>query len=689
MQRQFKELRHESTRLVDCKGAVAETGPSFISNSYCSWTTSPSQDLRDSAVSGSEQNPNAIIRPRTSTVKADASPISKTNPVQGRSHKRNPVATLPQRPSVTPSWSYRRFVKHVVLNFAHPEASPQMLIKVLECIGSRCQDQIQALDLYANEKMRAAGLESPAELERLFGSGFSKLRFLRLQGGFVDNQLLGALVKGLTPSPESACAQYEAVEFDPPFHPRSSAMPRLPQCQLSQVFLGPGSVTDSAIEKLIIAASHCLEVFSVTSCVDVSGGALASLLTRCPKLRVLSVHKSLASDKELFKGLGVEDDTSAPNPSHKTIIAPLERLELGTVKLTTAGVTEIIRGTCNTLRFLSLGPRYFKEDFLRDMVATMCSRLEEIHFDDPDRSLVQTQQLHQMPMQQPSSMSMPEGGQQPRRRFFSFGRNRRAIATEAQDEHPMRYQQQQQQEQANQTTNSHAHLQQIHNPHGVGSMQRRSAWLGEPSTEEWVLYGGCALWAASSSGMNAILKHHPGVIHLDGSGTRHSSRSSYRSSSRDLSTFFRDIGDHLKLLFPNRNNSGRDNHFLVPAGPVIAAQDLVPFSGHDNGFEGLLDRYEVYQSTIDTVLQSLQPSLKSFMVMQTDLILENARIHNIIDTTDIAAMDKKNIAQSYDAITVDRLETFLKLVVILGVLAFGAALALATAAQISFYSRAQ
>ncbi|KAG0253518.1 hypothetical protein BG011_006332 [Mortierella polycephala] len=689
LRRQFKEFRHESARLIDRKGAVAETGPSFISNGYCSWTTSLGRDLYDSAGSGSEQGLDTIVRPRTSTIKAEASPVSKTSPVQGRSRKRNPAATLLQRPSVTPSWSYRRFVKHVVLNFAHPEASPQMLVKVLECIGSRCQDQIQALDLYANEKMRAAGLESSADLERLFGSGFSKLRFLRLQGGFVDNQLLGALVKGLTPLPEFTCAQYEAVESDPSYHVRSNAVPRLrPQCQLSQVFLGPGSVTDSAIEKLIVAASHCLEVFSVTSCVDVSGGALASLLTRCPELRVLSVHKSLASDKELFKGLGIEDDASAPNPPRKTIIAPLERLELGTIKLTTAGVMEIIKGTCNTLRFLSLGPRHFKEDFLRNMVTTTCSRLEGIHFDDPDRSPVQTQQLHQMSMQQPLAISTPDGGQQPRRRFFSFGRNRRAIDTEAQYGHQVRYQQQQQQ-QSDQATDSHAHLQQTHSPREMGSMQRRSAWLGEPSTEEWVLYGGCALWAASSSGMNAILKHHPGVIHLDGSDTRHSSRSAYRPRSRNLSTFFQGIGDHLKALFPNRSNNVHDNHSLASTGPIIAAHDLVPFSGHKNGFEGLLERYEVYQSTIDTMLQSLQPSLKSFMVMQTDLILENARIHNAVDTTDTVAMDKRSIAQSHDAIPVDRLETFLKLVVILGVLAFGAALAIAAAAQKSFYNRVQ
>ncbi|KAG0198962.1 hypothetical protein BGX28_007685 [Mortierella sp. GBA30] len=242
-----------------------------------------------------------------------------------------------------------------------------MLLQVLECIGSRCDgSQIRALDLHANEKMRATelGLDTATELDRLFGTGsFSGLRYLRLQGGFVDSQLLGALIKGLDTSPLEGSGQ---------------------PCRLSHVFLGPGSVTDSAIEKLVAAAGHCLEVFTVTSCVDVGGKSLASLLTKCPKLRVLGVHKSLASDKELLEGLGIDvtnhhsvpssisnNSTVQQSTKRKTIIAPLERLELGTVKLTTVGVTEIVKGTCQSLRYLYLGSRHFKEEFLKGVVLPM------------------------------------------------------------------------------------------------------------------------------------------------------------------------------------------------------------------------------------------------------------------------------------------------------------------------------
>ncbi|KAG0305436.1 hypothetical protein BGZ98_004137 [Dissophora globulifera] len=254
-----------------------------------------------------------------------------------------------------------------------------MLVKALEAIRSRCADQIHALDLNASEKMQSAGLESPVELDRLFGTGFSQLRYLRLQGGLLDNQLLSALIKGIT------------------------SRPLAPPCRLSQVFLGPGSVTDSAIDKLIAVAGHCLEVFSVTSCVDFSGTAIANLLTKCPKLRVLSVRRALARDRELLEGLGIDEGSDEITPllsttsglpgsgsllrlPRKEIMAPLERLELGTVKLTTIGVTEIIRGTCQSLRFLVLETQHFEEGFMQDVVAKLCGKLEGLHFDDTEHA---------------------------------------------------------------------------------------------------------------------------------------------------------------------------------------------------------------------------------------------------------------------------------------------------------------
>ncbi|KAF9323694.1 hypothetical protein BG006_001235, partial [Podila minutissima] len=329
-----------------------------------------------------------------------------------------------------PRWSYRRFVKRVVLNFAHPQASPHLLVQVLEALGSRCKNQIQELDLHANEKMRAqgSGLETSTDMEQLFGSGFKNLKYLRLQGGFLDNQLLSAIIKGLTPpisaaaSPVSSAYAQErpliAARYPPSARLKSSSFAaQTPPCRLSQVFLGPGSITDSAIEKLIAAAGQTLEVFTVTSCVDVGGGALASLLTKCPSLRVLGVYRSLARDTELLEGLGltltsegqvaVDDQDDSSTDVHATtqaansgsaqqqlntreprlkarckIIAPLERLELGTVKLTTVSVAEVLRGTCSTLRFLVLETRHFQEEFLRDVIVPLCQKLEGLYFDD-------------------------------------------------------------------------------------------------------------------------------------------------------------------------------------------------------------------------------------------------------------------------------------------------------------------
>ncbi|KAF9976098.1 hypothetical protein BGZ73_009135 [Actinomortierella ambigua] len=341
---------------------------------------------------------------------------------------------------------------------------------VLECINRQCPNQIQALDLHANEKMRAAGLEQTVELERLFSSSFTNLRYLRLQGGFVDNRLLSALLKGMRP-PAGWSEQCTTINSksnsrpDTPLSPPISkqqgglapsyatripdAAPRLQPCRLSQVFLGPGSVTDSAIEKLVAVAGHSLEVFRVMSCVDVGGGALATILTRCPRLRVLGVYRSLARDRDLLEGLGIELEdgfptpptsfpgvatsslaplslatalsalantialpittttttttaTTAPlassfptftaggegerpttKPKRVKIVAPLERLELGTVKLTRRGVEEILKGVSKTLRFLVLETQHLSESFLQDVVMPLGMPLEALHFNNP------------------------------------------------------------------------------------------------------------------------------------------------------------------------------------------------------------------------------------------------------------------------------------------------------------------
>ncbi|KAG0376738.1 hypothetical protein BGX24_007284 [Mortierella sp. AD032] len=553
----------------------------------------------------------------------------------------------PQLPSTATMsrWSYRQMPRNIVLNFAHPQASPQLLVNVLECIGSYCHDQARALDFCANEKMQAAGLETPSELERLLGSGFSNLRYLRLQGGFVDNQLLGALTKGIISSTSSsslteATSQERHRQQSGP----SALFPVNPPCRLSQVFLGPGSVTDSAIAKLILAASHCLEVFTVTSCVDVGGGALASLLTECPRLRVLAVHKSLARDMELLQGLGFDSD-SLPGPSsllgailpiltipsRKRIVAPLERLELGSVQLTTTGIAEIIRGVGQTLRFLVLEPRHFKESLLRDVIVPDCKKLEGLHFDDPDHYYrQQLQQLRikhqqhrqhqqqrqhdesQRPRQQQSSLrvdspSVSETERRPKRRLFKLKGSRRSVVPEPQ------------RQDSTSTRVSHASPTQDEKYY---SYPGPSPWLGETSTAEWAEFGNCALWAASAfesaTGFEAAnggsMTNGNGRAAVAGHYHSQSMMSGSRGRRRGVSSFFRGISTRLvSILSPRSSNDNTSNqqdiNTLVDTAAAVSADT-----------ESILARCGVGAEVVDMLRQVLMSTLKSFVVMQSDFL---------------------------------------------------------------------
>ncbi|KAK3821113.1 MAG: hypothetical protein J3Q66DRAFT_147990 [Benniella sp.] len=545
----------------------------------------------------------------------------------------DPMACIAQSASSfsPPRWSYRSLVKRVVLNFAHSQASPQMLVKALECIQSQCRDQIQALDLHANEKMQAAGLEQTSELERLFGSGFSKLRYLRLQGGLIDNQLLGALIKGLVVLPTLAT----------------------PPCRLSQVFLGPGSITDSAIDKLIVAAGHSLEVFAVTSCVDLGGGALANLLTSCPKLKVLSIHRSLARDRELLEGLEIDmdntlDETDSPR---KEIIAPLERLELGTVKLTTVGVAEIIRGTRHSLKYLALESQHFKEEFLRDVITPLCKNLEGLYFNEPELPSHQHQQHQQQQQQAAHAQAAGAGHQRPRRRFFDLRWNRRRL-----DVH-------------------NALVQQEAGPSSRRDVSSKrstqSPWLGEISTEEWVRHGKCALWAASSVGSAMSYENNTAV-------PRTGQEPPNPSRARNFSVIFRALGRRLVSMFSSDDDVGANHHGQdgnnTPPLPTEEEEDKV------ESYEEVLERFGIDPKTIDAVLLTLRPTLRAFTALKSDLIqghLEaaatqcadtdvNADMSMPIDVSDSA------IALINEVTSEDKVETFLRLVVLLGVIALSA-----------------
>ncbi|KAF9148173.1 hypothetical protein BG015_010136, partial [Linnemannia schmuckeri] len=603
------------------------------------------------AVPSSEQQQQKRVQARTPLL----SPLDRSGPL--RRHSTTGVESVPKSPAsrsqsptylqssvLMPRWSYRQMPRNIVLNFSHPQASPHLLVNVLECIGSCCRDQVRALDLRANEKMQAAGLETPRELERLFGSGFSRLQYLRLQGGFVDNQLLGALTKGIisatsTPrSSETAISQERSHHHHQQQQTGSSApLYIVPPCRLSQVFLGPGSVTDSAIAKLIVAASHCLEVFAVTSCVDVGGGALASLLTECPKLRVLAVHKSLARDIELLEGLGFDSDSLPsptsplgallpnllPSPSRKQIVAPLERLELGSVQLTSTGIAEIIRGVSQTLRFLVLEPRHFKETLLRDVIAPMCRKLEGLHFDDPDHyyqhQLQQYRKQRQRQLQDNNQQQQPRPTQsvpassipateaehrRPKKRSFKLRRSRRSAATEPS---PL---------DTSIARKDDTVAAQVDNG---SSCPGPSPWLGETSTVEWIEYGNCALWAASAIGSMAGFEAN-GVLISNGNGATGHSQSMSRSRGRGVSSFFRGIGTRLVSILSPRNNSGGNNNINNQEDTSASVGTAAVAADHEYGIDRILTRFGLAAAEMDMLRQALTPTLKSFIVMQSDLL---------------------------------------------------------------------
>ncbi|KAG0288981.1 hypothetical protein BGZ96_007336 [Linnemannia gamsii] len=545
-------------------------------------------------------------------------------------------------------WAYRRYARRVVLNFAHPQASPQLLVRALECIGSRCRGQIQALDLHANEKMQDSGLESPEELIRLFGSGFTKLRYLRLQGGFVDNQLLYALLNNFassTPNQPSEETQGGIGDGRKAFVEHgirsSTPAPMLEPCCLSQVFLGPGSVTDSAVERLIDVAGNTLEVFTVTSCVDIGGGALASLLTKCPKLRVLAVHRSLARDRDLLEGLGIplenaipgpqqhqhvhsphllqsqhhHQDSTNPNDSEdappqivrKPIVAPLERLELGTVKLTNVGITEILKATCRTLRFLVLETQHFSDGLLRNVISTLCTQLEGLHFDDPEK----VQRLQQQ-MQGLGFSAGRRGPHLPRNQIV-FGRSGRSFYSD-----PSRHYRSQAQSQHNYSPSFQPqHYNGQEGVFGSTTAERQgggrgarltkvSAWLGETTTDEWVTFGDCALWSSAAS---------PAVSY-DNGGANGPPGSRFPFQHRQYGQPLHQIYHKPALAMGNAFIHGFNHHHRHHSTPNWFLGDS----------DELLDRHRVARETVDEVQEALS-KLESFTVMELDFISERKGLY--------------------------------------------------------------
>ncbi|KAG0219093.1 hypothetical protein BGX31_011414 [Mortierella sp. GBA43] len=568
----------------------------------------------------------AVFIPRDSQIQQDGNPLSALFHKQQQQQQRHNVQgiripTEPKEPDDHQHWlewldSFPP--RHPLIVFTHKALSTKVV--VLECLQQCCPDQILALDVHVNEKMKSTGFAKPEEMERLFGSGFSALRYLRLQGGFVDNQLLYALIKGLSspkfadPAPSTARLEKGRYAIPP--------TPSITLCRLSQVFLGPGSVTDSAVEKLIGVAGHSLEVFVVTSCVDVGGGTLADLLTKCPKLRVIGFHRSLARDRELLEGLGIEVDPPAtllpgqtiqgynvtigstadqsalpPRPKRKTIVAPLERLELGMVKLTRTGIAEILKGTCQTLRFLVLESQHFSEQLLTDVIMPYCTRLEGLHFDDPEHLQKQQQQMQGL------GFSAGRRGAHLPNRQFEFGRAKRTFYSD-----PNRPASPQPQPQSQ----PHTQPQQA---------QKVSAWLGETSTDEWIEFGDCALWTSAASPGVSFDNGGPGSSGSGGGGGGGGGGRGQHPRRQPLPLF------HV-YHNPMMTGSTSTARGFNPNHPDYGQFQPNYFTSYWGEYDDVLDQLRVSRRTVDNLLQTMQ-HLVAFTVMQLDFIRESQELTEI------------------------------------------------------------
>lgn len=311
----------------------------------------------------------------------------------------------------------------------------------------------------------------------------------------------------------------------------------------------------------------------VTSCVDIGGGSLARFLTQCPKLRVLGFYRSLAMDEDLFQGLGIlsedkaemtmasslsswsntESTTTSPTPplrrkeTRKAIVAPLERLELSTmIKMSSKAVSTIVQGVSQSLKHLSVDSKHFNEEFLEEIFTAPSSsanlqglqRLESLSF--KDGSFQQKQQHQQHRQHQPSSGVA------------------RVQLSDSDDR----------------------------------SHQQKSPWLGDTTTEQWILHGGSPV---------------DDYFHSPGSSMDHSRV--LPSSPND-----RVRGRVLTCLLQGRNLLDR----------VCGRQPATPIPAHSSpkeSYEGMLERFAVHSRTICRVI--VVSRLTSFTVLGRDLIVEH------------------------------------------------------------------
>ncbi|KAG0049812.1 hypothetical protein BGZ83_005369 [Gryganskiella cystojenkinii] len=536
-------------------------------NNYCDHhlRTTNTPTLGPFAKSLSPAPTSVGANPDTSTA-ADESFLS-TTAIKLCDDNNNHNNTLMERNQ----WSYGRFVRRVVLNFMHAQASRDLFVETLETLSSNHRwygQDYYALDLHANEKMRDGSRPrlptdknkfKTMDLDTLFGhgSGFSNLACLRLRGGFVDNQLLNALTRGMQARQQGHDEQHSSSAL--------SGTAKITPSRLSQVFLGPGSFTDSAIERLIEVAGSSLEVVMITSCVDIGGGSLAKFLTLCPKLRVLGFYRSLTRDEDLFQGLGLDfeedkrksetGEVESPTVPRVTIVAPLERLELcAMLKMSSKGVATIVQGVSRTLKHLVLDSRHFHEDFLSEAILSPVLTLAGV------------------------------------------GSLQNLVSLCFKDE--SLHHKHQQQHRLSGTTSHHR------GPLG-GLPFQRSPWLGDTLTDIWIAHGG-------GSGMSDFA--HSRLSSMDHSRASIASIQSPSQGARDrFLSSFRCRG---KALFDKICR----RHTLTNTATLTSLDN-----GEDDEeepYESLLERCSVQQETMFKVIGGLS-RLRTFLVLCKDMIVES------------------------------------------------------------------
>ncbi|KAF9969150.1 hypothetical protein BGZ65_012215, partial [Modicella reniformis] len=241
-------------------------------------------------------------------------------------------------------------------------------------------------------------------------------------------------------------------------------------------------------------------------------------------------------------------------------------------------------------------------------------------------------------------------------------------------------------------------------------------WLGEISTEEWARQGNCALWAVSSVG-STTLYENSGVGTTDADQVSSTGPAS-SSRARNFSVIVRAIGRRFISMFSaDDTDAGNQGHIAALSVPVTASaptnSNVVvvadPEEEEEDDYNKILERFGIDSKTIDDVLLSLRASLKTFIALKSDMIQGHLKATTIAATTDTATattaatatpdmgMDVEvvdmpsplsssamadSIVGDVDVVDVvevassvrveDKGETFLRLVVLLSVLAFGA-----------------